>query len=149
MSVLADAFIVVLIHSMPLSVLFTILLSATDATPLSVIIAGLAFLNTLGIFGLIFHVGQYVGKNDIKWIETEKRLQALDATLSTLHAQEISQIRTDAILTGLRTVIETEMKVEIQLLRKRSHELANIMLRFTLGDKQSLPWLKDLEKDQE
>lgn len=121
-----------------------IFLAAQEATSLNVVIAGLAFLNTLGIFGLIYHVGQYVGKNDQQWRTAEKRLAELDTALALIRSQELNQVKTEVALSALKTIIETEMKSEIQLLRHRSHELANIMLRLTLGEKPQRPeWPKD------
>lgn len=110
--------------------------SDAGVTPVSAIIAGLAFLNTLGIFGLIYHVGQYVGRNDQRWTEAEKRLSVLDAAMTVIHAQEITQAKLDAAIMGLKTIVEDsrrETKEEIQLLRRRSHELANVIQQVVLG----------------
>ena len=120
--------------------LFTYLVQAVDpANPINVIIAGLAFLNTLGIFGLIYHVGSFVGTNNQRWMDTDKKLAALDTALSAIRDQAVLQVKSEVVLSQLKTVIETEMKAEIQLLRKRSHEMANMMLRIALGERPQLP----------
>ena len=123
----------------------------SNTTPINAIIAGLAFLNTLGIFGLIFHVGQYIGKNDQRWNDTEKRLSMLDSTMATIHSQEIMQAKLDLIVAGLKTTVDEsrlEMKTEIQSLRRRSHELANIIQQVILKSKTQLPSQIELDETE-
>lgn len=101
-------------------------------TPLNMVIAGLAFLNTLGIFGLIYHVGTYVGRNDQRWEATEKRLSTLDSHLSMLQSQEVTQAKIETMVASLKAAFEesrVEVRNEIQLLRRRSHDLSNALQR--------------------
>jgi hypothetical protein len=136
---------------MPLFHSLFMFLVESEVTSLNAVIAGLAFLNTLGIFGLIFHVGQYIGKNDQRWSEAEKRLAALDSAMTVIHNQEIMQAKLDLVVTGLKTTVEeskTEVRAEIQILRKRSHELASVIQQVLLKSKVQLQSQIELDETE-
>jgi len=121
---------------MPLFILSALLADA-NVSPISGVIAGLAFLNTLGIFGLIFHTGWYVGDTN-RWRDgVETRLTNLESSITAVHSQEIMQAETKTILEGMSKAI-SEMKDEIKLVRKRSHDLSNTMARLVLSGSATL-----------
>ena len=114
-----------------------LLLAESGVTPINAIIAGLAFLNTLGIFGLIYHAGLYVGDYNRWRQEAEKRLSTLNEAITAIHDQEIIQTETKTVLVGVKTTMD-EMKSEIKLVRKRSHDLSNIIARLVLSGSATL-----------
>lgn len=114
-----------------------ILVASSDAgvSPISAIIAALAFLNTLGIFGLIYHVGRYVGKNDAQWEAANKEMGVLRQSIAIIHNQEIMQAKTDAVISALKSTVDdmrSEMKAEVLGLRRRYHDIGNTLQRITL-----------------
>lgn len=138
---------------MPSPYLLFGLLVESGATQLNAVIAGLAFLNTLGIFGLIYHVGRFVGDNSRRWLDAEKRLLDLDVALKAVHTQEVIQTKNDAVMASIKTTLEefkTEMRAEVKLLRRRSHDLANLISRLVLEGGASLsPVIKELATDRD
>ena len=121
---------------MPLFFLSAVLADAS-VTPISAIIAGFAFLNTLGIFGLIFHTGWYIGDTNRWRTGVETRLSSLESSMTVVHSQEILQAETKTILEGMSKAM-SEMKDEIKLVRKRSHDLSNTMARLVLSGNATL-----------
>ena len=115
--------------------------ASTSLTTLTSVLTGISALNAIGVFGLIFHVGKFMGR-DGQWKEnTEAKLIAAEQSVTILHAQELTQERLKEMVSTLQRDLNEhrrEMKEEITSLRKRSHELAGVvhqvLLRSTMHE---------------
>lgn len=62
---------------------FAFLLDAS-LTPATAVIAGLAFLSNLGIFGALFRAGQFVGDMNRRWTDNDVRVATAEAMILRL-----------------------------------------------------------------
>jgi hypothetical protein len=111
--------------------MFALVESVPSVTPMSAVIAALTFLNGLGIFGAIFYFGKYVGSNDTKWTEADKKLANLDGVIILINNQNVNAAKTEAALSSFKEDL-AGLKEDLMRARKRSHDLSNIMTRLIL-----------------
>ena len=103
-------------------------MQSTDALTVGSIVAVLLFLNSLGIFALLFKVGKYIGETDRRMLtfeDTFRRVETSESkntdTLRT-HGESLIKIETDL----------TNVKSDVRLVRDRQHQLANVLSQVTL-----------------
>lgn len=113
-------------------IMYSILLIAesNDAATitLSSIIAFTTLLNSIGVFGLLFKIGKYIGT-------TDARLQSLEtkATGNTAEAKATSDVlmKHGESLARLETEVSS-MVQDVRVVKARQHDLANIIMRVTM-----------------
>lgn len=97
-----------------------------DNLTVTAIFGGVLGLNTLGIFGLLFHVGEYKGKLE-QWCKgTDEKIAKNETAIATIHDQDIRNVKIDAALTAMGSSSVQQDKV-IRQLRRRTHDLRNVL----------------------
>jgi len=132
---------------MPSSPLLSTLLVGQTEITLGAIIAVLVLLNTLGIFGLIWHAGSYVGSNDQWKKQAESRWSTYDGLEQTIRSMEKLQVKMDLVVTSLQTSVNTS-QTEMQMLRKRMHDLTGLIHRTVLEKSISIERHERLEEEE-